>query len=690
MPVRRLFRRAPLILQALKPVMLMSPLAVSQYLSAGELASEDIAFDTVIFDEASQIFPEDAVPALARAKQAVVAGDRKQLPPTGFFRRTRDDDGAEDDEDEDDANALAGRESILDALVGMAGDGVAEQYLSMHYRSRHEDLIRYSNHHFYEDRLLTFPAAGGGERDLGVRGVYVPGGRYDAGGSRTNRVEAERVVDEVFRLMRERPARESVGVVALSRSQADHIETLVEQRRLTERDLDARFAEERSERFFVKNLENVQGDERDHIVLSVGYGPTASGATPQRFGPINAEGGERRLNVAVSRARRSMTVVHSLRASDIAGDSRNPGPRLLRRYLEYAANPAAALETPASAHTDADPESPFEEAVRRALEERGHRVVSQVGVSGYRIDLAIEAEDGTAFDLGVECDGATYHGAPAARDRDRLRQDVLEWLGWRIHRVWSTSWVRDAGAQLDAIEHALAEARAERRLAAAPAGASRDSEEAAPPGEPPPPSLDPPAPPAPLPPEAAQFFDEYAEASLADIRVGPEPGFETYETMAALVRRVAGFEGPVHIDLVVERIRDRYGLPKAGSRVRERIEEGVKEAIRSGAVARDGRFAEARFVRLPDGDAVPRRPRPGASARRIEHVADSEIAAGLLLTAQRLYGAGRDDLIVETARQFGYDRTGSVIRQRIGRVVDALLREGRLRPSGDGLAASEA
>ena len=684
--VRRLFRRAPLIMQALKPVMLMSPLAVSQYLAAGELASEAIEFDTVIFDEASQIFPEDAVPALARAKQAIVAGDRKQLPPTGFFRRTRDDDGADD---EDDPDALAGRESILDALVGMAGDGVAEQYLSMHYRSRHEDLIRYSNRHFYDDRLLVFPSADREPRDLGVRSVYVPEGVYDMGGARTNRAEAERVADEVFRLLRERPERESVGVVALSRSQADLIEQLVEQRRLTERDLDARFAEERSERFFVKNLENVQGDERDHIVLSVGYGPTADGVTPQRFGPINAEGGERRLNVAVSRARRGMTVVHSLRASDIAGDSRNPGPRLLRRYLEYAGNPAAADRRRAVADPDADPESPFEEAVRRALEERGHRVASQVGVSGYRIDLAIQSEDGTAFDLGVECDGATYHSAPAARDRDRLRQDVLEGLGWRIHRVWSASWVRDAGAQLGAIERALAEARTERR-AAAPGEAPRDGGDAgARTGEPPPGTPAPPEPP-PSPPAqgSAAFFDEYAEASLADIAVGPEPGFETEERLTALVRRVASFEGPVHVDLVVERIRDRYGLGRAGSRIQERIEQGVRAAIRSGGVVRDGQFAEARFIRLPGGDAVPRRPPPDAPARRIEHVADSEIAAGILLTVQRLYGAGRDDLITETARQFGYGRTGPVIRERIGRVADALLREGRLRPSGDGLAAS--
>ena len=490
MPVRGLFRRAADGLLALKPVMLMSPLAVSRFLPAPGGGSEDGGpaagemFDVAIFDEASQIFPEEAVPAIARAKQVVVVGDRKQLPPTGFFQRSRDD--ADEDEEEDGENddggggsdQLAGRESILDAMTGLAGTAVRERRLSMHYRSRHEDLIRYSNHCFYEDGLLTFPPPdGGGKEWLGVRSEYVPEGVYEQGGARVNRPEAKRVVDEVFRLMRERPD-ESVGVVALSQAQAELIERLADERRRDERNLDARFAEEGSERFFVKNLENVQGDERDHVFLSVAYGPVRGGGTPQRFGPINNEGGERRLNVAVTRARRSMTVVHSLHPDHISETSRHAGPRLLRRYLEYAMNPAAPLGDGPSAGPDADPESPFEEAVRNALESRGHKVFSQVGSSGYRIDLAIGTESGTGFDLGIECDGATYHRAPAARDRDRLRQEVLEGLGWRIHRVWSTAWLNDPAGQLEKIERALGEARAAKRLAleAAPPGGGEESE----------------------------------------------------------------------------------------------------------------------------------------------------------------------------------------------------------------------
>ncbi len=252
------------------------------------------------------------------------------------------------------------------------------------------------------------------------------------------------------------PAEESLGVVALSRPQADLIQSLIDLERIRRRHLDDRFREDVPERFFVKNLENVQGDERDHVVLSIGYGPTAAGVVRNNFGPLNRAGGERRLNVAVTRARRSMTIVRSLRPESIT--STTPGARQLRRYLEYAQKPETALDSEVTGL--GEPESPFEEAVRDALRRRGHRVESQVGVSGYRIDLAIRSESGPGFDLGIECDGATYHSSPAARDRDWLRQNVLEGLGWRIHRVWSTAWIRDPDAEVAAIEEALERARA--------------------------------------------------------------------------------------------------------------------------------------------------------------------------------------------------------------------------------------
>ena len=374
--VRRTLDAIPRLVQALKPCFLVSPLAVSQYLPL------ELDFDIVVFDEASQVFPEDAIPAIRRGKQVIFAGDQKQLPPSSFFRaHSQDDDNYNDDDEPEDG--LAGYESILDVAVGLVGAAFTETHLNVHYRSRDESLIRFSNHYFYEDRLLTFPSptsVNGGSWD-GMHDIYLSDGRYDAGATRTNREEAERVVDLVFEHMRTRPVEESLGVVALSRAQADHIDQLLEQRRLEQRDVDHWFADAVKEPFFVKNLENVQGDERDRIIISVGYGPTReSGATPNRFGPLNVTGGERRLNVLVTRAKRRIDLVHSLRAQEIT--SERDGPRLLKRYLEYAEAPHRALEGQTTVDPDATSESPFEESVARALLAKGYKIARQVGVAG--------------------------------------------------------------------------------------------------------------------------------------------------------------------------------------------------------------------------------------------------------------------------------------------------------------------
>ena len=466
-PVRRLLEAIAQTVQSLKPCFLVSPLAVSQFLPQG------LMFDVVIFDEASQVFPEDSIPAIMRGRQVVVAGDQQQLPPTSFFQKVQDLDDDLDSSDDDDA--LEGQESILDTAVGLIGRCFSEEHLNVHYRSQDEDLIRFSNHYFYRDKLLTFPSPRQLDTWQGLKDVYVPEGRYDAGGTRTNRIEAEKVVDLVIRHMRERPPTESLGVVALSRPQADLIERLLEERRVLERDVEGRFSAGGNEPFFVKNLETVQGDERDHIILSVGYGPTVgSGAVPNRFGPINAKGGERRLNVVVTRAKQRIDLVHSLRATDIV--SEQPGARLLRRYLEYVEDPFGYIEGQVTEDPAAESESPFEEAVERALIARGHKVARQVGVSGYRIDLAIASEASTGYDLGIECDGSQYHSAPAARDRDWLRQQVLEGLGWKIHRVWSTAWIENPQREIGRIEEALKAARANRMISNGAAGSDLEVE----------------------------------------------------------------------------------------------------------------------------------------------------------------------------------------------------------------------
>ena len=669
MPVRRLIARIPNLLQTLKPCFLMSPLAVSQYLPSGPLASDHLEFDAVIFDEASQVWPEDALPAIERGRQVIVVGDRMQLPPTNFFRKGLGDDDWDDDDDDDDdgdGDNFKGRESILDVMVGKVGTEFTERYLNVHYRSRSESLIQFSNHAFYDNRLLTFP--GPDPADVAVRDVYLPNATYDMGRTRTNRDEAERVTDIVFELMETQPADESIGVVALSRSQADLIEALIEERRMLSRHLDYRFSEEGAERFFVKNLENVQGDERDHMALSICYGPTPAGAVPNRFGPINRDGGERRLNVAVTRARKSMTVVHSLRAEDIT--SGQPGARQLRRYLEYVRNPERAFESEVTGV--GEPESPFEEAVLGALRQRGHRVDAQVGVSGYRIDLAIRSEDSERYDLGIECDGFPYHSSPTARDRDWLRQQVLERLGWRIHRVWSTAWVRDPDTEIAAIEQALQRARAHR------------SEPSHPPSNP---GFD-------EPPQAASastgrdgpsswsaavlLFDEYRQfedqARTGDLLNVP------LSELSALVRGIISVEQPVHIDTVIDRVRATYGAPRAGKRIRERVEQAIGRIL----IGRD-RTRHFLFHAQNAGQFRPRRD----AKRPIDRVAPSEIDEGLLVVAKASFGIEQTDLIRETARQFGWGRTGQRIDHGLSGGIERLLKAGRLSLRANMLVISD-
>jgi very-short-patch-repair endonuclease len=695
LPVRKLVTRIPTLLQALKPCFMMSPLAVSQFLPKGAEASETLHFDAVIFDEASQVFPEDAVPAIDRAAQVIVVGDERQLPPTSFFRRNMDgDDDASNEDDTDDADALKGRDSILEVMNGMLGKGVAERYLDVHYRSRHENLIRFSNHYFYRNRLLVFPSPVTDHADLGLRPVYLPDARYDAGAgrTRTNRGEAEEVVRLVLEHMRTRPLDESIGVVTLSRAQADLIESLIAETRVLERDLDERFREDRREPFFVKNLENVQGDERDHIILSIGYGPTVgSGAVPNRFGPLNAEGGERRLNVAVSRARQSMTTVYSLRSTDIV--SEQPGAKLLKRYIEFIENPTGAFEAEQTIDPSAEAESPFEDAVIDALRARGHRVQPQVGVAGFRIDLGILSPDGKRFDLGVECDGWTYHSSPAARDRDWLRQSILEGLGWRIHRVWSTAWIRNADEQIREIEEAL-------ELARVPsvAGGSRLIVRPLEPNA----RVAAPAPPQTLPAQSKPgwIFAPYQRSSLRGLRRGEELQYATSAELEPMLLRIAEVEGPVHVEVAIERIREHYGMARARQASRDRVRRAVEELGKKNSLVLERERGGARrgvpqsppelFFSLPGCEPAPRRPDDGALGRRlIGQIPRAEIERGLELVTRALYGATSEDLLRETARQFWYDRTGPDISARINLCIKAMMKDRRLIETFGMLTAPE-
>jgi very-short-patch-repair endonuclease len=447
LPLRRLLDQASDVLFALKPCWAMSPLMVSQVLPLTRL------FDLVIFDEASQVVPADAIGSIIRAHQVVVAGDDRQLPPTNFFRQVDSGDPDDDDADEETVSFGAGFESVLDALRPL----LPTCPLNWHYRSRDERLVAFSNDRIYGGALTTFP---GVARDDCLRHAVVAD------------VEAE--VAEVVRLIlehaRTRPG-ESLGVIALGMRHAERVDAAVRAALAVPAhpptvpahlptgapgDLEAFFAEDVPEPFFVKNLERVQGDERDAIILSVGYGKHPDGRMRYQWGPLLRDGGERRLNVAATRARRRLTVVSSFSSHDVdPGRLTKPGARLLAEYLAYAQSGG----TPVAASGSAVGLGPFEADVAARLAELGITVAPQYGVGGYRVDFAVaHPDDPTRMILAVEADGASYRDSGSVRDRDRLRKEHLERLGWRVHRLWSTSWFTDPEGELAKLRAAYTEA----------------------------------------------------------------------------------------------------------------------------------------------------------------------------------------------------------------------------------------
>ena len=424
-PVREIMETIPDVITTLAPCLMMSPLSIAQFLSA------QVHFDVVIFDEASQITVWDAVGSLARGKQVIVAGDPKQMPPTNFFGRS-------DDDPDGDIDGEGDLESILDELIGAS---IPQRVLNLHYRSRRESLIAFSNSRYYDSSLITFPAPV--HPDNGVS-LVKPEGFYARGKARHNQGEAKAIVAEIVRrLTSNNPAvrKQSIGVVTFNTEQQSLIEDLLDKARSDDPGIEWAFSEDEFEPVFVKNLETVQGDERDVILFSITYGPDEAGHVTMNFGPLNRTGGERRLNVAMTRARSEMVVFSTMPPERI--DLARTQARAvadLKHFLEYAERGAAALG--AAVHGSmGDFESPFEIAVARALQQKGWTVHPQIGVSAYRIDMGIvHPEKPGLYLAGIECDGAMYHSSAYARERDKIRQGVLEGLGWTLFRIWSTDW----------------------------------------------------------------------------------------------------------------------------------------------------------------------------------------------------------------------------------------------------------
>jgi transcription elongation GreA/GreB family factor len=433
MPVRKILQKAGRSIQELKPCFMMGPQAVAQYLTPGS-----IEFDLVIMDEASQLKPEEAIGAIARGKQLVVVGDPKQLPPTSFFSKMNQ--GSDEEE-----FSTTDAESILDVC---SSHFRPIRSLRWHYRSQHHSLIAFSNKNFYRSNLIVFPSPYGQGGRLGVRAFYLSDAIYE---NNSNLREVKRVVDAVVEHILTR-SDESLGVVTLNIKQRDLISELVAERlnSLSEAGAYKEHWQEKGEPLFIKTLENVQGDERDAIIISTTFGrPSGSTVVRQNFGPISKQGGWRRLNVLFTRAKKSVTLYTSLRPDDIVMDGTTPdGTKALRNYLEYARTGSLTV----AEDTGLEPDSDFEISVMDMLKQRGYEVTPQLGVAGYRIDIAVKHPKFPGCYLAaIECDGATYHSALSVRDRDRIRQEILESLGWRgrIWRIWSTDWFRSPRSEME-------------------------------------------------------------------------------------------------------------------------------------------------------------------------------------------------------------------------------------------------
>lgn len=429
LPVRRLFGAIPNLLLQLKPCLMMSPLSVSYFLEA-----DSYIFDLVIFDEASQIFPHNAIGAIYRGEQVIIAGDSQQLPPTNFFSVNIDENETNDNADDNEPDR------VYYSILEKAANFLPQRTLNWHYRSRYENLIAFSNREIYRNKLVTFPAAAESAPHTGVELVYVPNGVYEREDKSCNCDEAQKCVELIREHLKLHPER-SLGIIAFGEKQQRAITREVRQFRENYPQYEAFFAEDKDEEFFVKNLENVQGDERDTIILSIGYGKDKYGKMSMNLGPLNRLGGERRLNVAISRAKHNVKLVSSILPHDIDLERTEAlGVQLLRAYLNFAQNGFTALKPSVAVNYNA-PIDDFAAAVADFLAAKGYRIQTGLGCSAYKIDIAVQHPlDPKRFVAGIECDGLTYIAARTARDRDHLRRTVLSGMGWQLYRVWSTEW----------------------------------------------------------------------------------------------------------------------------------------------------------------------------------------------------------------------------------------------------------
>lgn len=656
LPIRKLMTRAGVLIQKIKPCFMMSPLSVAQYLDPSTTK-----FDVIIFDEASQVKPEDAIGALLRGNQAVVMGDSRQLPPTSFFDHVTEALDLDSDDDSDYKD--------MESILNMCKRSFPSKSLLWHYRSRHESLIAVSNHEFYDNRLYIYPSPMHDSENLGLKLTHLPETVYDRGKTSTNLGEARAVAESVLNHYRRFPS-ESIGVGTFNTKQQQAIIEQIDLLLRQNPEVEQYFTNEKGENFFVKNIETIQGDERDIIFISIGFGFDSNHKLSRSFGALNQEGGERRLNVLISRAREKCIVFSNFTAKDLNIDgSASVGLKALKTFLEYAET--KNLNSMSGPSEDSD--SPFEDSVCEFLRDKRYEVHKQVGCAAYRIDLAIvDQRNRGSYLIGIECDGAQYHSSPVARDRDRLRQQRLEELGWKIYRIWSTDWYRhpvESGIKLlEAIEstklNKMAEEinpknnsetfqdkiRNDEKTNVINCFTSRNETLEKPQNE----------------------IPEYKICPLTDIST--KDFSELYEfQLEETITKIVKFEGPIHSDELIQRIKTHFGIARAGNIIKSTIQSAIKSAEKSKKILVRGDF----LWPYSEPDSILRK-RCGDTSVKIEWICDEEITQAVFFVLNNQYSTAQEDLIVQTARTLGIKVVRKNVKDKISNIIESLIQENRL------------
>lgn len=614
MSIRSLLSSMEELIFLLKPCILMSPLSVATYLSP------DCRFDLVIFDEASQIFPQDALGAIYRSKQVIIVGDSQQMPPSNFFMTSIE-------EEEDEEMSVKDFDSILD----IANAVFPQKRLAWHYRSRYEELIAFSNKNFYSSSLLTFPSSSFADgKEKGVSYHFVDG-IYDRA-SRTNMKEAEKVISLIYEHIAHSPEK-SLGIVAFSLAQQSLIEALLNRKRRIE-DHEEFFSMDKAEPFFIKNLETVQGDERDVIIFSTCYGKDQNGKLLLNFGPLNKEGGERRLNVAITRAKNNVKLVTSLHYDDIDLERTNSrGSSLLRDYLEYAEKGADSY------FMSAQSLSPFEQEIGEFLASQGYKFDYSVGTSASPIDIAVRKDD-SSYLLAVESDGPIYHSFKSARDRDRLREEKLESMGWHHHRIWSTDWHRNQSLEKKELLKAINDAMEEK-------GEIRKEKEKE---------------------EEPDFVVEETRKESSSF-----PYYEMVDphslTMASgnIILEIIRKEGPINEKWLLSRIVYLYGKTKVTKAIEAKFYLSLMPQLQQrGVIRKDG------YLSMSEEIPMLRLNKEGAPKREIFNIHPQELAKGMRQIIEENVFISKDGLYRSITKLLSFERMGNLITSALDRAFEEL------------------